>query len=143
VIVPIVSATSEDVSLCIRVVVFFTVIFTFTQPYVATTMDDEVHGWGHPSIVSVAIISDEATEVPSIFKMILNAGLGMMATISIDNYRSRGTWISLRVRATIKTLLELLCIIFCHSRLARLLSHGSTIDYREDRAGRPVRNIEN
>jgi uncharacterized integral membrane protein (TIGR00698 family) len=98
-IAPIVSATSEDVALSISVVSFFTVIFTFVQPYfaMAISMDDAVAGaWIGASvdqtgnvIVSAAIISEEATEVASIVKMILNAGLGFLATVIACWWNSR------------------------------------------------------
>jgi uncharacterized integral membrane protein (TIGR00698 family) len=98
-IAPIVSATSEDVALSISVVSFFTVIFTFAQPYfaMATSMDDAVAGaWIGASvdqtgnvIVAAAILSDEATEVASVVKMTLNAGLGFLATVIACWWNSR------------------------------------------------------
>lgn len=88
---PIVSAKSEDVSLAISVVSFFTIACTFVQPYFAlgVGMNESVAGaWIGASvdqtgnvIVSAAIISDEATEVAGIVKTVLNAGLGLMASI--------------------------------------------------------------
>ena len=90
-VAPIVSAGSEEVSLAISVVAFFTVIFTFAQPYfaMAVGMPDDVAGaWIGASVdqtgnvvVSAAIISDESTEIAGIVKMVLNAGLGVMASV--------------------------------------------------------------
>ena len=70
--------------------VFFTVIFTFTQPYFAILvgMDECFTGaWIGGSvdqtgnvIASAAIISDKATEVASIVKIVLNSALGILAT---------------------------------------------------------------
>jgi uncharacterized membrane protein YadS len=90
-VAPVVLASSEDVALAISVVAFFTVIFTFVQPYVAMAvgMPDDVAGaWIGGSvdqtgnvIVSAAIISEEATEVAGIVKMVLNAGMGVMASV--------------------------------------------------------------
>ena len=90
-VAPVVMATSEDVALSISVVAFFTIIFTFVQPYIAMAvgMPDSVAGaWIGGSvdqtgnvIVSAAIISEEATEVAGIVKMVLNAGMGVMASV--------------------------------------------------------------
>ena len=90
-VAPVVGAPSEDVALAISVVAFFTIIFTFAQPYfaMAVGMPDDVAGaWIGGSvdqtgnvIVSAAILSDEATEVAAIVKMVLNAGLGVAASI--------------------------------------------------------------
>ena len=90
-VAPVVMAPSQDVTLAISVVAFFTVIFTFVQPYIAMAvgMPDKVAGaWIGGSvdqtgnvIVSAAIISDEATEVAGIAKMVLNAGMGVMASV--------------------------------------------------------------
>jgi uncharacterized integral membrane protein (TIGR00698 family) len=100
-VAPAVSASSEDVSLAISVVSFFTVIFTFAQPYIAIAvgMPDAVAGaWIGGSvdqtgnvIVSAAIISKEATEVAGIVKMVLNAGLGVMASIIACYWSSQRT----------------------------------------------------
>lgn len=98
-VAPIVSAKSEDVSLAISVVAFFTLGFTFIQPYFAmgVGMNESVAGaWIGASvdqtgnvIVSAAIISDEATEVAGIIKMVLNSGLGIMASIIACWWNSR------------------------------------------------------
>ena len=90
-VAPVVKASSEEVALSISVVAFFTVLFTFVQPYVAMAvgMPDRVAGaWIGGSvdqtgnvIVSAAIISEEATEVAGIVKMVLNAGMGVMASV--------------------------------------------------------------
>ena len=90
-VAPVVMASSQDVTLSISVVAFFTVIFTFVQPYIAIAvgMPDKVAGaWIGGSVdqtgnvlVSAAIVSDEATEVAGITKMVLNAGLGVMASV--------------------------------------------------------------
>merc|ERR1712032_625834 len=70
---------------------FFTIAFTFIQPYFAigVGMPDNVAGsWIGGSVdqtgnvvVSAAIISDEAMEVASVVKIVLNAGLGIICTI--------------------------------------------------------------
>ncbi|KAL3912142.1 MAG: hypothetical protein SGILL_007002 [Bacillariaceae sp.] len=98
-VAPVVSASSEDVTLAISVVAFFTVIFTFAQPYIAMAvgMPDDIAGsWIGSSvdqtgnvIVSAAIISEEATEVAGIVKMVLNAGLGIMASVVSCYWNSR------------------------------------------------------
>lgn len=90
-VAPIIAASSEQVSLAVSVVSFFTLGFTFIQPYIARAvgMPDDIAGaWIGGSIdqtgnviVSAAIISEEATEVASIVKMVLNAALGVMASI--------------------------------------------------------------
>ena len=90
-VAPIVAASSEQVSLAVSVVSFFTLGFTFIQPYIAIAagMPDDIAGaWIGGSIdqtgnviVSAAIISEEATEVASIVKMVLNAALGVMASV--------------------------------------------------------------
>jgi uncharacterized membrane protein YadS len=98
-VAPIVSAKSEDVSLAISVVSFFTLAFTFIQPYFAigVDMDEIVAGaWIGASVdqtgnvlVSAALISDEATEVAGIIKMVLNSGLGVMASFIACWWTSR------------------------------------------------------
>lgn len=98
-VAPVVSASSEDVTLAISVVAFFTVIFTFVQPYIAMAVDmphDVAGAWIGASvdqtgnvIVSAAILSDEATEVAGIVKMVLNAGLGVMASVVACYWNSR------------------------------------------------------
>jgi uncharacterized membrane protein YadS len=87
----IVESSSADISLSISVVAFFSVIFTFVQAYVAigVGMPDDVAGaWIGGSvdqtgnvIASAAIISEEATEIAGITKIVLNSGLGILATI--------------------------------------------------------------
>jgi len=87
----IVGSPSADISLSISVVAFFTVIFTFVQAYIAigVGMPDDVAGaWIGGSvdqtgnvIASAAIISEEATEIAGIVKIVLNSGLGILATI--------------------------------------------------------------
>ncbi len=89
-IAAVVSAPNQDTVACIGVVATGTVIFTFAQPYFALLlgMDHYVAGaWIGGSvdqtgnvIASAAIISDEATEVAGIVKIILNSGLGILAT---------------------------------------------------------------
>jgi uncharacterized membrane protein YadS len=98
-VAPIVSAKSEDVSLAISVVAFFTLAFTFIQPYFAmgVGMNESVAGaWIGASvdqtgnvIVSAAIISEKATEVAAIIKMVLNSGLGIMASVIACWWNSR------------------------------------------------------
>lgn len=90
-VAPIVNAKSEDVSLTISVVALFTVAFTFIQPYAAIYMglSHSVAGaWIGASVdqtgnvvASGAILGPEALEVASIVKMVLNAGLGFMASL--------------------------------------------------------------
>ncbi|EOD20171.1 hypothetical protein EMIHUDRAFT_117727 [Emiliania huxleyi CCMP1516] len=85
---PIVGATGDELTLCISIVVLFTLAFQLLQPYFAiwADMDDAVAGaWIGASVdqtgnvlVSAAIVSDEATEVGGVVKMILNAGLGFI-----------------------------------------------------------------
>jgi len=100
-VAPIVMASSEEVALSISVVACFTIIFTFAQPYIAIAvgMPDDVAGaWIGASvdqtgnvIVSAAIISDEATEVAGIVKMVLNAGMGVMASVISCYWSTRKT----------------------------------------------------
>merc|ERR1712157_528865 len=87
----IIGSSNAEISLSISVVAFFTVIFTFVQAYVAigVGMPDEVAGaWIGASvdqtgnvIASAAIISEEATEIAGIVKIVLNSGLGILATV--------------------------------------------------------------
>jgi len=87
----VIGASGSDMSLSISVVAFFTVIFTFVQAYIAigVGMPHDVAGaWIGGSvdqtgnvIASAAIISDEAAEVAGIVKMVLNSGLGILATV--------------------------------------------------------------
>jgi len=87
----IIETSSADLSLSISVVAFFTVIFTFVQAYfaLAVGMPHDVAGaWIGGSvdqtgnvIASAAIISEEATEIAGIVKIVLNSGLGILATI--------------------------------------------------------------
>jgi len=87
----VIEASSSDITLSISVVAFFTVIFTFVQPYIAlgVGMDEAVAGaWIGASvdqtgnvIASAAIISEYSTEVAGIVKIILNSGLGILCTI--------------------------------------------------------------
>jgi uncharacterized membrane protein YadS len=98
-VAPIVSAKSEDVSLAISVVAFFTLALTFIQAYFAmgVGMDEIVAGaWIGASvdqtgnvIVSAAIVSEKATEVAGIIKMVLNSGLGVMASVIACWWNSR------------------------------------------------------
>ena len=98
-VAPVVGAASEDVALAISVVSFFTIIFTFVQPYVALAMGmpETVAGaWIGGSvdqtgnvIVSAAIVSERATEVAGIVKMVLNAGLGVMASVIACYWNAR------------------------------------------------------
>lgn len=86
----VIDASSSNISLSISVVALFTVIFTFAQPYFAigVGMPEDVAGaWIGGSvdqtgnvIASAAIISEEATEVAAIVKLILNSGLGVLCT---------------------------------------------------------------
>jgi uncharacterized membrane protein YadS len=90
-VAPAVMASSEEVALAISIVSFFTVIFTFVQPYIAIAvgMPSTIAGaWIGGSIdqtgnviVSAAIIDEEATEVAGIVKMVLNAAMGVMASV--------------------------------------------------------------
>jgi len=87
----IVNPPASDISVSISVVAAFTVIFTFAQAYLAigVGMDDSVAGaWIGASVdqtgnvvASAAIVSEEAVEVAGIVKMILNSGLGILATV--------------------------------------------------------------
>ena len=87
----VIDASSSNISLSISVVALFTVLFTFAQPYFAMGigMPDDVAGaWIGGSvdqtgnvIASAAIISEEATEVAAIVKLILNSGLGVLCTV--------------------------------------------------------------
>jgi len=87
----IIGSPSADISLSISVVAFFTVVFTFVQAYIAigVGMPDAVAGaWIGGSvdqtgnvIASAAIISEEATEIAGIVKIVLNSGLGILATV--------------------------------------------------------------
>ena len=87
----IIGSPSADISLSISVVAFFTVIFTFVQAYAAigVGMPNDVAGaWIGGSIdqtgnviASAAIVSEEATEIAGIVKIVLNSGLGILATI--------------------------------------------------------------
>ena len=98
-VAPVVQASSEQVSLAISVVAFFTLGFTFLQPYIAlgVGMPDDVAGaWIGASvdqtgnvIVSAAIVSDEATEVAGIVKMVLNSALGVLASVIACWWSSR------------------------------------------------------
>lgn len=87
----VIGASSKDITLSISVVAFFTVFFTFAQPYFAIGigMDEAVAGaWIGASvdqtgnvIASAAIISEYATEIAAVVKLILNAGLGILCTV--------------------------------------------------------------
>jgi len=87
----VIGARSGDMALSISVVAFFTIAFTFAQPYFAlgVGMPDEVAGaWIGGSvdqtgnvIAAAAIISNEATEVAGVVKIILNSGLGILAAV--------------------------------------------------------------
>ena len=87
----VIDASSKDITLSISVVAFFTVIFTFVQPYFAlgVGMNEDVAGaWIGASvdqtgnvIASAAIISEQATEIAAIVKIVLNSGLGILCTI--------------------------------------------------------------
>ena len=86
----VIDASNSNISLSISVVALFTVLFTFAQPYFAigVGMPEDVAGaWIGGSIdqtgnviASAAIISEEATEVAAIVKLILNSGLGVLCT---------------------------------------------------------------
>lgn len=86
----VIDASSSNISLSISVVALFTVIFTFAQPYFAIGVgipEDVAGAWIGGSvdqtgnvIASAAIISEEATEVAAIVKLILNSGLGVLCT---------------------------------------------------------------
>jgi uncharacterized membrane protein YadS len=85
---PIVGATSEDLTLCVSLVVLFTQALQFVQPYfaMAVGLSDAVAGaWIGASVdqtgnvvVSAAIMSEDAAETAGVVKMILNAGLGVV-----------------------------------------------------------------
>lgn len=87
----VIEASSKDITLSISVVAFFTVIFTFAQPYIAlgVGMDEAVAGaWIGASvdqtgnvIASAAIVSEYSTEIAAIVKLILNSGLGILCTV--------------------------------------------------------------
>ena len=87
----VIGSPNADITLSISVIAFFTVIFTFLQPYIAlgVGMDHRVAGaWIGGSVdqtgnvvASAAIISEEATEVAAIVKIVLNSGLGVLAMI--------------------------------------------------------------
>jgi len=87
----IVGSPSADISLSISVVAFFTVVFTFVQAYVAigVGMPDAVAGaWIGGSVdqtgnavASAAIVSEEATEIAGIVKIVLHSGIGILFTI--------------------------------------------------------------
>lgn len=91
VIASVINAPNKDVVLSIGIVAAGTVIFTFVQPYFAILvgMNERVAGaWIGASvdqtgnvIASAAIISDEATEIAGIVKIVLNSALGLLATI--------------------------------------------------------------
>jgi uncharacterized integral membrane protein (TIGR00698 family) len=87
----VIGSSSKDISLSISIVAAATVIFTFLQPYIAigVGMNDRVAGaWIGGSVdqtgnvlASAAIISEEATEVAGIVKIVLNSGLGILASV--------------------------------------------------------------
>lgn len=87
----VVGSSSKNVSLSISVVALFTAILTFVQAYFAVFIDmnERVAGaWIGASvdqtgnvIASAAIVSEEATNVAGIVKMVLNSGLGILATV--------------------------------------------------------------
>jgi uncharacterized membrane protein YadS len=110
----VIDAKSSNISLSISVVALFTVLFTFAQPYFAigVGMPDDVAGaWIGGSvdqtgnvIASAAIISEEATEVAAIVKLILNSGLGVLCTAiafwwqtkaDINGSRGKFSWLFL------------------------------------------------
>lgn len=86
----VIESKPQDMSLCISLVASATVLFTFLQAWfaMAVGMDDRVAGaWIGGSvdqtgnvIASAAIISDEATEVAGVVKIVLNSGLGILAS---------------------------------------------------------------
>jgi uncharacterized integral membrane protein (TIGR00698 family) len=88
---PIVGATSEDLTLCVSLVVLFTQVLQFAQPYfaLAVGLSDSVAGaWIGASVdqtgnvvVSAAIMSEDAAETAGVVKMILNAGLGLVCLV--------------------------------------------------------------
>jgi uncharacterized integral membrane protein (TIGR00698 family) len=87
----VIGSSSKDISLSISIIAAGTVLFTFLQPYIAigAGMDDRVAGaWIGGSVdqtgnvlASAAIISEEATEVAGIVKIVLNSGLGILASV--------------------------------------------------------------
>jgi len=97
----VIGASSKDMSLSISVVAATTVLFTFIQPYVAIAfgMDHRVAGaWIGGSVdqtgnvvASAAIISEEATEVAGIVKIVLNSGLGLLASAIAFWWQTRQT----------------------------------------------------
>uniref|UniRef100_A0A7S4WF35 Sulfate exporter family transporter n=1 Tax=Ditylum brightwellii TaxID=49249 RepID=A0A7S4WF35_9STRA len=96
----VIDAPGRDISLSISVVAFFTIFFTFAQPYLAlgVGMNERIAGaWIGGSvdqtgnvIASAAIISEEATEVAAIVKIVLNSGLGILATAVAFIWQLRG-----------------------------------------------------
>ena len=90
-IASVIESPNQDVVVSVGIVAAGTVIFTFLQPYFAILvgMDERVAGaWIGASvdqtgnvIASAAIISDEATEIAGIVKIVLNSALGLLATI--------------------------------------------------------------
>jgi len=86
----VIDSPKQDVVVCVGIVALFTVVLTFVQPYFAILvgMDERVAGaWIGASIdqtgnviASAAIISDEATEIAGIVKIVLNSGLGLLVT---------------------------------------------------------------
>uniref|UniRef100_A0A7S0GFJ2 Uncharacterized protein n=1 Tax=Proboscia inermis TaxID=420281 RepID=A0A7S0GFJ2_9STRA len=97
----VVGSSSTNVSLSISVVALFTAVFTFVQAYLAIFfgMDDRVAGaWIGSSVdqtgnvvASAAIISEEATEVAGIVKIVLNSGLGILVTAIAFWWQTRQT----------------------------------------------------
>merc|ERR1712238_526761 len=81
---------ASDISTSISVVAFFHLHLYLPQAYIAiwVDMDDRVAGaWIGGSVdqtanvvASAAIVSEEAAEVAAIVKMVLNSGLGILAT---------------------------------------------------------------
>lgn len=70
-VAPVISATSEEVSLSIGVVSFFTVIFTFAQPYfaMAVNMPDDVAGaWIGGRYVFVLLLDGKVAATPSYYR---------------------------------------------------------------------------
>jgi uncharacterized membrane protein YadS len=98
-VAPIVNADPADVALSISVVAFGALIFTFVQAYLAIWLDlpDDVAGaWIGASVdqtgnvlVSAAIVSPAAAEIAGIVKMVLNAALGVMASVIACYWSSR------------------------------------------------------
>ena len=87
----VIGSKPKDLSLCISIVSAATVFFTFAQAYLAIglNMPNDVAGaWIGGSIdqtgnvvASASIISDRATEVAGIVKIVLNSALGILATV--------------------------------------------------------------